>query len=104
MSDINRIRRGPEGPPFPIVRKSTDPLQPESGEVLFSEEMSKYDTESTSTVQGTDKTENSVIREDTRRKRLEKRNAGRHGREPQGEGAGEAAESGPEEKLIDLEV
>ncbi len=69
MAEIGKINRNTPKP-FPVIRKSNDPLKPETGEVEFSQYLSETDEAQRKEVQGTAETEGSIIRDDERRKRL----------------------------------
>jgi len=97
MSDVGRVRK-PGSSPFPTIRKSVDPLQPESGEIEFSEELKNFDETTIRTVQETEKTLNSRIEENDREKKLKKKPQKRKKKEKDKH---EAREEGA---LIDIEV
>ncbi len=69
MSEVGKVGKGVPKP-FPVMRKSTDPLAPETGEVEFSQYVREVDEENMSEVQNPVRTEDSVVRDDARRKRL----------------------------------
>lgn len=101
MADIGRVDKR-DGQVFPLKRRSVDPLQPENPEIEFGEELRKFDDSQSTVVQGTERSEHTVIREDKNRKTLKKRPG-----MPRKGGAGESAEEDEEpeeEKIIDLEA
>jgi hypothetical protein len=93
MSDVGRLRRS-GGTVFPSVRKSADPFVPESGEMDFSQELSEFDALSSTSVREPEATEQTVIREENRRKQFKYRK--RHRKEEEEETPKE------EEILVDL--
>ncbi len=105
MSDIGRVNRKPGSSLFPLKRKGTDPLQPESSEADFSEDLKKFDEESTGIVHGAEKADQTTVRHDIRRKRLMKK-----GEEKKPETEEKKEENQEEEEIrsagskIDLEV
>lgn len=72
MSDVGRLRRS-GGSPFPTIRKSADPFQPEMGEMDFSQEIEEYDALESTSVREPERTEQSVIRDENRRKQYRQR-------------------------------
>lgn len=72
MSDIGRLKRH-GGSPFPSVRRSSDPFQPELGQIDFSHEFKEYDKQFTTAVAETDKTEQNIISDENRRKQFRQR-------------------------------
>ncbi len=69
MSDVGKVSRNTPKP-FPTIRKSNDPLKPETGEVEFSQYMAETDEIKRKVVESAAETEGSVIREEERRKKL----------------------------------
>lgn len=67
MSDIGSLRRS-GGSLLPSIRKSSDPFQPEMGQMDFSQEMDEVNAVFTTAVQETEKTEQNVITDENRRK------------------------------------
>jgi len=100
MSDVGRVRK-PGSSPFPTIRKSVDPLQPESGEIEFSEELKKFDETSMRTVQETEKAINSRIEDNDREKKLKKRFKKKKRNEKEEESEEELEEEG---SIVDIEV
>ncbi len=99
MSDVGRVRK-PGSSPFPTIRRSVDPLQPESGEIEFSEELKNFDETSMRTVQETEKVINSRIEDNDKEKKLKKRFKKREKkREEQ-----ESEELQEEGSIVDIEV
>lgn len=104
MADVGKISRNTPKP-FPVIRKSNDPLKPETGEVEFSQYLAETDEVNRKEVQGTAETEGSIIRDDERRKRLRLKEEKREGEEKE-EDEKERDEDEEEEegKIIDVEV
>jgi hypothetical protein len=69
MSDVGRLKR-PGGSPFPSVRKSADPFQPEMGEMDFSQEVAEFDALYSTAVQEPGKTEQTIISDENRKKQF----------------------------------
>lgn len=93
MSDVGRLRKS-GGTVFPTIRKSADPFQPEMGEMDFSQEISEFDAMESTSVREPEKTEQSVIRDENRRKQYRQRKRKKKKDEEKTEGEGEV--------LIDL--
>jgi hypothetical protein len=72
MSDVGRLKR-PGGSPFPSVRKSPDPFMPELGQIDFSQDVQEFDKHFSTSVAETEKTEQNIINEETRRKQFRQR-------------------------------
>ena len=72
MSDVGSLKR-PGGSPFPTVRRSADPFQPELGQIDFSHDFKEYDNQFTTAVSETDKTEQNIINDENRRKQFRQR-------------------------------
>lgn len=100
MSDIGRVRK-PGSSPFPTIRKSVDPLQPESGEIEFSEELKNFDETSMRTVQETEKAINSRIEDNDKEKKLKKRFEKREKKKQEQESEEDLQEEG---SIVDIEV
>jgi hypothetical protein len=96
MSDVGRLRRS-GGTVFPSVRKSADPFVPESGEMDFSQELSEFDAQSSTSVRESEATEQTVIRDENRRKQFKYKK--KHQKEDEEETSKEEKE---EEVLVDL--
>ncbi len=104
MAEIGKISRNTPKP-FPVIRKSNDPLKPETGEVEFSQYLAETDEVSRKEVQGTAETEGSIIRDDERRKRLRLKEEKRESKEKEeDEKVDEEDEEEEEGKIIDVEV
>ncbi len=95
MSELSKLRR-PGSSPFPTVRKSPDPFQPEMGEMDFSEDMAEYENTVASTVQETENTEQNTQEMQIRRERHRLR---QHRKKNKKE---EVEPTPPEENLIDI--
>lgn len=93
MSDVGRLKRR-DGSRFPSVRKSADPFQPEMGEMDFTQDVEEFDNVYSTAVNETEKTEQSVINEEDRRKQYKYRKRKRKKDEEENEE--------PEENFIDL--
>jgi hypothetical protein len=72
MSDVGRIKRRGASP-FPSVRKSADPFQPEMGEMDFEQDVEQFDNIYSTVVQEPEPTEQALIREDNRNKQFRQR-------------------------------
>jgi len=105
MSDVGKIGRNTPKP-FPVIRKSNDPLKPETGEVEFSQYLAETDEAQRKEVQGTAETGGSIIRDDERRKRLRLKEEKREKEEEENdkEKNDEEDEEEEEGKIIDVEV
>jgi hypothetical protein len=88
MSDVGKLRRS-GGTAFPTLRKSADPFQPEMGEMDFSQEILEHDALESTSVREPEKTEQSVIRDENRRKQYRQRKRKRKKDEENPEGVGE---------------
>jgi len=69
MSDVGKLKRYGQSK-FPSVRKSSDPLTPEMGEINFSEEVAEFDALYSTSVQEPEKTEQTIINEENRRRQF----------------------------------
>lgn len=103
MSEIGKIDRVGGRRLFPSRRRSSDPLQPQSGDSDFSAELESLDEAQAEAVQSTEKTEQSIVRDDAQRQRIIRR-AGQDQEKEKEEAEGEEEEGGGENSLIDLEV
>jgi hypothetical protein len=106
MSDVGKVSRNTPKP-FPTIRKSNDPLKPETGEVEFSQYMAETDEIKRKVVESTAETEGSIIREEERRKKLRlksKEKENEEEKESEEYENGEDDESDDEGKFVDLEV
>ncbi len=101
MSEVGKVGKGVPKP-FPVMRKSTDPLSPETGEVEFSQYVKEVDEENMSEVQNPVRTEDSVVRDDSRRKRLKPNYEKRENEEEEDEDTLEEEDS--QGSHIDIEV
>lgn len=96
MSDVGRLRRF-DNSRFPSVRKSSDPFNPEMGEMDFSQDIEEFDSMYSTAVLESEKTEQPVIRDENRRrqyryrKRQQKQNETKNATEP-------------EERFVDLQA
>ncbi|MGE5344185.1 MAG: hypothetical protein ACM3SY_22185 [Candidatus Omnitrophota bacterium] len=72
MSDIGKLRR-PGSTFFPNMRKSVDPLMPEMGQIEFSQDVREFDTHFSTSVSESEKTEENVISDETKRKQFRQR-------------------------------
>ncbi|HNX97388.1 MAG TPA: hypothetical protein PKK12_06885 [Candidatus Aminicenantes bacterium] len=97
MADIGKVS-GKSATTFPVKRRSADPLQPESPEIQFSQELIHRDNHVAETVQAAELAESTRVRDDRDRRQLRKRGEKRE-RSEEGE-EDEAAE----EPIVDLEV
>lgn len=95
MSDVGRLKRS-GGSRFPSVRKSADPFQPEMGEMDFTQDVEEFDNVYSTAVSETEKTEQSVIHEEDRRKHYKYRKRKRKKDEEDNEE--------PEDNFIDLQA
>jgi len=103
MSEIGKIERPGDRRIFPSKRRSSDPMQPQSGEVDFDTDLESFDEIVSSSVQSTEKTDQSIIRDDGQRQRVIRR-SDEH-RENEGEEEKTAEQERDEaNSLIDLEV
>lgn len=102
MAEIGKINRNTPKP-FPVIRKSNDPLKPETGEVEFSQYLSETDEAQRKEVQGTAETEGSIVRDDERRKRLRLKEEKREKDEKE-EDEKDLDEDEEEGTIIDVEV
>jgi hypothetical protein len=93
MSDVGRLRKS-GGSVFPTIRKSADPFQPEMGEMDFSQEIEEHDAIESTSVREPEKTEQSVIRDENKRKQYRQRKRKRKKDDEKTEGEGDV--------LIDL--
>lgn len=98
MSDIGKLRR-PGSSPFPTVRKSADPFQPEMGEMDFSQDLNEFEAEASSTVRETEKAEQNVIMDENRQKQFRQRKRKKKKEEEEEKKAKESADS-----FIDLQA
>jgi hypothetical protein len=96
MSDVGKLRR-PSGRRLPSVRKSADAFQPEMGEMDFSQELSEVDAQDSTSVRETEETEQTIIRDENRRKHFKYRKRKRKEDE-------EPKPEGEEEVLVDLQA
>jgi len=65
MRKVGKVR-------FPTIRRSTDILQPESGDVDFSEALKEFDEDRTRSVAETEETSRKLIKDDERREQPKK--------------------------------
>ncbi len=72
MSDVGKLRRS-GGSSLPTVRKSPDPMQPEMGEMDFSQDLVEHEAQMASSISETEKAEQAAIREENRRKQYRRR-------------------------------
>ncbi|MCP5054968.1 MAG: hypothetical protein GY940_47820 [bacterium] len=72
MSDVSKLRRS-GGSPFPSVRKSADPFQPEMGEIDFAQQVEEVDSSYSTSVQEPTPTEQTLIHEEQQRKQYRQR-------------------------------
>jgi hypothetical protein len=72
MSDVGKVRRI-DGSPFPSVRKSADPFVPEMGQIDFSHEVREFDAHISTSVQESEKAEQNIIDDETRRRQFRQR-------------------------------
>ncbi len=72
MSDVGKLKR-PGGSPFPSVRKSADPFQPEMGEMDFAQEVEEFDSTLSTVVKEAEKTEQTIINDENRQKQYRQR-------------------------------
>ncbi len=103
MSEIGKIDRIGNRRIFPSRRRSSDPLQPQSGDSDFSAELESLDEAQSEAVQSTEKTDQSIVRDDARRQRVIRR-ADQDKEKEKEEKKGEDDKGGGENSLIDLEV
>ncbi len=97
MADVGKVN-GKMAPAFPLKRRGTDPLQPESTEIQFSQELAQHDLLVSETVQAAEMAESMVIRDQSRG-----RQPGQQGEKRERNEEGEQDETG-EEPIVDLEV
>jgi len=98
MTDVGKVSGKSAATAFPVKRRSSDPLQPESPEIQFTQELIRRDSHVAETVQAAELAESTRVRDDKDRRQLRKR---REKREPTEEGEEDEAE---EEPIVDLEV
>jgi hypothetical protein len=96
MSDVGSLKR-PGGSPFPSVRKSSDPFVPEMGQIDFTHEVQEFDSQFSTSVHESEKTEQNIISEENRRRQFRQRQRKRKAEEEKETKPGEDDES-----LIDL--
>lgn len=71
MSDVGRLKR--TNSPFPTVRKSADPMQPEMGEMDFAQDVEEFDSAYSTAVHEAEKAEQTAISDQNPRKQYRKR-------------------------------
>ncbi len=106
MSDVGKVSRN-SPKPFPTIRKSNDPLKPETGEVEFSQYMAETEEARRKVVESTAETEGSVIRDEERRKKLRLKNKKKESEEEKEADEYEKEKEDDEDedgKIVDLEV
>ncbi len=98
MSDIGKLRKA-GGRNFPTVRKSSDPFQPEQGEMDFSQDLEEFQVSQSTSVSETEKAEQGIIHDENRRKQYRKRK-----KKKKEEEENEIPRDEYEEPLIDLKA
>lgn len=71
MSDVGRLKR--TSSPFPTVRKSADPMQPEMGEMDFAQDVEEFDSAYSTAVHEAEKAEQTAISDQNPRKQYRRR-------------------------------
>jgi hypothetical protein len=72
MSDISKIKRRGASP-FPSIRKSADPFQPEMGEMDFAQDVEEFDSVYSSVVHEPEPAEQAQIHEENHQKQFRQR-------------------------------
>lgn len=104
MSDVGRIKKRGESP-FPSVRKSADPLQPEQGEVEFTQDLDEYLEATNKSVKETEKAEQLLIQDnDNKKEGPKKEGKKKRKKRPNPSEEPEKEDDGLELHLIDIEA
>ena len=99
---VDRITKSTSRP-FPVIRKSSDHLRPESGEIEFSQLVAEADEAQRQEVQGAQEALGTTVQEDARRKNSSQSSKRETSSEEEQEGSTEKAEE-KVSKTIDIEV
>jgi len=97
MSDVSKLRRSGRSP-FPTIRKSADPFQPEMGEMDFHQEVDEFDAHYSTAVQEPEKAEQGIINDQNPRKQYRRRKRKRKNEDD------EVTKTINEDSLIDIQA